>query len=64
MNLSMKPDLQKPTSPSSFSGLIGATTGSMVTKPKVTAEVDAGIRSENQNFGFAKIPIPDSKTYH
>ena len=49
MTLSMKPDLQKPTSPSSFSGLIGATTGSMVTKPKVTAEVDAGIRpSENQ----------------
>ena len=64
MTLSMKPDLQKPTSPSSFSGLIGATTGSMVTKPKVTAEVDAGIRSENQNFGFVKIPIPDSKTYH
>ena len=64
MNLSIKPDLQNPMSPSSFSGLIGATTGSMVTKPKVTAEVDAGIRSENQNFGFAKIPIPDSKTYH
>ena len=44
MNLSMKPDLQKPTSPSSFSGLFGATA---IAEPKVT-EFETGIRYENQ----------------
>ena len=40
----MKPDLQKPTSPSSFSGLFGATT---IAEPKVI-EFQTGICSENR----------------
>ena len=61
MNLSMKPDLQKPMSPSSFSGLFGTTT---IAEPKMT-EFETGICSEksnqfcreNSNSGSGNLPL-------
>ena len=61
MTLSMKPDLQKPTSPSSFSGLFGGATRLQNQKLQ-NLKLEFALKIES-NIG-AKFRIPDPETYH